>query len=630
MGGKGMKPDFNSLLANESPDAMVITTPGGTVVYWNSRAQAVFGYGSPEAVGRSLNKLIDPLDQPAQEREDPRQTSETEIVTIEAVRQRNDGSLVYVDISSKAIRNAEGEIEFCLSSIKDVTHLRVLRDAKFVHSKFGSLLESAPDGIVMVNATGRIVFTNSQADKLLGYERKELRGKLVEELLSERFRDAQVDHPGYRAAFFAEPRARAMGADLELYALRKDGSEFPVEISLNPFETEAGILVSGTIRDITERKRAEEVLRQSEERFRLLVEGVQEYAIFMLNPQGNVISWNKGAERIKGYKVDEIIGKHFSCFYTPEAIAQGKPQQELRTAMEHGQMSEEGWRVRKDGHKFWTSVVITALFDKDGCLQGFAKISRDMTEAKQIEQALNDKNIKLQENAQELARSNRDLQQFAYVASHDLQEPLRMVASFTQLLAKRYQDKLDQDAQDFIKFAVDGATRMQALISDLLAYSRVDRQEKPLKLTNCDAILEQVLVNLKLAIFDSGAVITHDPLPRMMADAAQLGQLFQNLLGNAIKFRSEKPTRVHFSSQRDGNGWKISVQDNGIGISSEYRERVFLIFQRLHTTAEYPGTGIGLAICKKIVERHGGRIWIESPPEGGSIFSFTLLTPLVT
>jgi light-regulated signal transduction histidine kinase (bacteriophytochrome) len=205
-----------------------------------------------------------------------------------------------------------------------------------------------------------------------------------------------------------------------------------------------------------------------------------------------------------------------------------------------------------------------------------------------------------------------------------------MVASFTQLLAKRYQDKLDQDAQDFIKFAVDGATRMQALISDLLAYSRVDRQEKPLKLTNCDAILEQVLVNLKLAIFDSGAVITHDPLPRMMADAAQLGQLFQNLLGNAIKFRSEKPTRVHFSSQRDGNGWKISVQDNGIGISSEYRERVFLIFQRLHTTAEYPGTGIGLAICKKIVERHGGRIWIESPPEGGSIFSFTLLTPLVT
>jgi PAS domain S-box-containing protein len=630
MGGKGTKPDFNSLLANETPDAIVITNPGGTVVYWNNRAEAVFGYGRAEAIGQSLNALVDPPDQPTQEREDPRQRLETGIVTIEAVRQRNDGSVVYVDISSKAVRNPEGEIVFLLSSIKDVTHLKVLRDAKFVYSKFGSLLESTPDGIVMANVTGRIVFTNSQADKLLGYERKELRGKLVEELLPERFRGAQVDHPGYRAAFFAEPRARAIGAGLELYALRKDGSEFPVEISLSPFETEAGILVAGTIHDNTERKRAEEVLRQSEERFRLLVEGVQEYAIFMLSPQGNVVSWNKGAERIKGYKADEIIGKHFSCFYTPEAIALGKPEEELRIAMEHGQMSEEGWRLRKNGQTFWTSVVITALFDKAGSLQGFAKISRDMTETKQAEQALNDKNIKLQENAQELARSNRDLQQFAYVASHDLQEPLRMVASFTQLLAKRYQGKLDQDAQDFIKYAVDGATRMQALISDLLAYSRVDRQEKPFKLTNCDAILEQVLANLKLAISDSGAVITHDPLPVMMADAAQLGQLFQNLLGNAIKFRSEKPTRVHLSSERHGNGWKISVQDNGIGISLEYRERVFLIFQRLHTTAEYPGTGIGLAICKKIVERHGGRIWIESPPGGGSIFTFTLLTTPVT
>jgi PAS domain S-box-containing protein len=394
-------------------------------------------------------------------------------------------------------------------------------------------------------------------------------------------------------------------------------------IDTNAIETANAIgPVSGS-----QRKRAEEDQRQSEELFRLLVEGVQEYAIFMLSPQGNVVSWNKGAERIKGYKVDEILGKHFSCFYPPEAIAEGKPEQELRTAMDQGQMKGEGWRLRKDGAKFWANVVITALFGKDGCLKGFAKISRDMTEAKRIEQALSDKNIELQEKAWELARSNRDLQQFAYVASHDLQEPLRMVASFTQLLADRYRDKLDQDAQDFIRYAVDGATRMQALISDLLTYSRLDRQEKPLKLANCDEILEQVLVNLKLSIVDSGAVITHDCLPVVMADDIQLGQLFQNLLGNAIKFRSEKPTRVHVSSNQYENGWKISVQDNGIGISPEHRERIFLIFQRLHTRAEYPGTGIGLAICKKIVERHGGRIWIESAPEGGSIISFTLLTP---
>ena len=370
----------------------------------------------------------------------------------------------------------------------------------------------------------------------------------------------------------------------------------------------------------------DEAVRQSEESFRLLVESVQEYAIFMLSPQGNVINWNKGAERIKGYTADEILGKHFSCFYPPEAIEQGKPGQELRTAIEQGQAKEEGWRVRKNGQRFWANVVITALFDKDGCLQGFAKISRDMTEAKRTEH-LNDKNIELQETARKLARSNRDLQQFAYVASHDLQEPLRMVASFTQLLANRYQDTLDQDAKDFIKYAVDGATRMQALISDLLTYSKVDRQEKSCGLINLDEILGQVLLNLKLAMVDSGAVITHDPLPVIMADEMQLGQLLQNLIGNAIKFRGEKPPRIHVSSKQNDNGWQISVHDNGIGISPEHRERVFLIFQRLHTMAEYPGTGIGLAICKKIVEGHGGRIWIESPPEGGSAISFTLLKP---
>jgi signal transduction histidine kinase len=241
--------------------------------------------------------------------------------------------------------------------------------------------------------------------------------------------------------------------------------------------------------------------------------------------------------------------------------------------------------------------------------------------------SLEKKTVELRESARDLTRSNRDLEQFAYVASHDLQEPLRMVASFTQLLAKRYQDKLDKDAHDFIEYAVDGATRMQTLISDLLNYSRVGAQAKAVKLTNCDAILQRVLLNLKFAIADVGAVITHDSLPVLMGNDTELNQLFQNLVGNAIKFRGENPPRVHVSSEPNENGWKISVQDNGIGISPEHRERIFLIFQRLHSRAEYPGTGIGLAICKKIVERYGGHIWIESPPQGGSIFSFTILTP---
>ncbi len=241
-----------------------------------------------------------------------------------------------------------------------------------------------------------------------------------------------------------------------------------------------------------------------------------------------------------------------------------------------------------------------------------------------LERRVAERTAELAERARDLARSNGELQQFAYVASHDLQEPLRMVASFTQLLAKRYKDKLDDDAREFITFAVDGAMRMQTLISDLLSYSRVGTQGKPFERTECDSVLDRALSGLRLAIKDAGAVIKHDPLPAVLADPVQLSQLFQNLVTNAIKFRATKAPHVQISAEKDGDDWKISVRDNGIGISPEHADRIFVIFQRLHTKTEYPGTGIGLAICKKIVERHGGRIWVEPSPGGGSTFCFTI------
>jgi signal transduction histidine kinase len=225
---------------------------------------------------------------------------------------------------------------------------------------------------------------------------------------------------------------------------------------------------------------------------------------------------------------------------------------------------------------------------------------------------------------EELIRSNADLQQFAYVASHDLQEPLRMVASYTQLLAKRYKGKLDADADDFIGYAVDGATRMQRLINDLLTYSRVTSQGREFEQVDCDLLLDSVLSTLRLTIEENLAVVTHDALPKVTADGGQLGQLFQNLVSNAIKFHGAEPPRVHVSAERQNNQWLFSVRDNGIGVDPQYVDRIFVIFQRLHDREEYPGTGIGLALCKKIVERHGGHIWVESQPGRGATFLFTI------
>jgi len=244
-------------------------------------------------------------------------------------------------------------------------------------------------------------------------------------------------------------------------------------------------------------------------------------------------------------------------------------------------------------------------------------LQKEVSERKWTEKALEGK-------TGELARSNRDLEQFAYVASHDLQEPLRMVTSYVQLLAKRYKGKLDSDANDFIHFAEDGAVRMWKLINDLLTYSRLGTHGKELKPTDCETALHQTLDNLKVAVEENEALITHDALPTLMADNLQLIQLFQNLIGNAIKFRGTELPRIHISASRNGNGWIFSVRDNGIGIAPEYAQRIFVIFQRLHSREKYAGTGIGLSICQRIVERHGGHIWVESELGKGATFYFTL------
>jgi PAS domain S-box-containing protein len=313
----------------------------------------------------------------------------------------------------------------------------------------------------------------------------------------------------------------------------------------------------------------------------------------------------------------------------------------------------ETWR---DGRETWVSTTKVPLRNREGEIIGTMGISRDITERRIAELELQQYKLHLEElvaartseltaakealerdiaarqlveqalarKARELDRSNKDLEKFAYVASHDLQEPLRMVASYTQLLARRYKGKLDAEADEFIGFAVDGANRMKQLIQDLLAYSRLSTRGSSLEPTDSEAACSASIINLRQAIADARAVVTVDSLPTVLADASQLTQLFQNLIGNAIKYRAEHIPQIRVSAHDEGHDWIFRVSDNGIGIESQYFERIFEMFQRLHTRKEYAGTGIGLAICRHIVERHGGKIWVESQPGQGSKFRFSI------
>jgi len=355
-------------------------------------------------------------------------------------------------------------------------------------------------------------------------------------------------------------------------------------------------------------------LRESEARYRLLAD-ISPMGIFMTDSTGRPLYLNPRGAQILGLPPEQALQINWAQLL-PDEDRQRVIEEWTRQTAESASIQIETRLRRPDGALIWAQVNAAPHRREDGELV-YIGVLNDITERKQAE-------AQLQKTLADLARSNADLQQFAYVASHDLQEPLRMVASYVQLLAMRYQGRLDADADEFIGYAVEGAKRMQQLILDLLEYARVDTRGQPLEPVDADAVCRWTVEDLKMAIADSHGEVTWDPLPVVKADATQLGMVFQNLIGNALKFHGEEPPRVHISAQRRDGEWVFSVRDNGIGIDPIHFDRIFVIFQRLHTAREYPGTGIGLAICKKIVERHGGRIWVESAPGKGATFYFTL------
>ena len=465
---------------------------------------------------------------------------------------------------------------------------------------FHEIVESSPNGVVLVDREGRISLINRETERMFGYARSELVGRSIETLVPLRFREG---HPDFRRAFTSNPRSRLMGAGRDLFGLHKNGSEIPIEIGLNPIATNQGLFVLASVVDISAR-------RHAEQRFRVAVEA-SPHGMLMVDPTGRIVLLNREIERIFDYGREELLGQSIEML-VPAEVRDHHPK--LRSTFHRAPLTRpmgagrDLFGRRRDGSQIPVEIALNPIETEEGLFVLASVV--DISPRKKAEE--------------ELRRSNEELERFAYVASHDLQEPLRTIASYVQLLSRRYRDQLGGEAAEFIDFAVAGAARMQRLIEDLLAFSRVSTQQHVPQPIDAEAVLLESLDDLRASIVASDAVITHDRLPRVSADAGHIEQLFTNLIGNALKFRGIDAPRIHIDVSRQGRFWQFAVGDNGVGLDMQYHERIFVIFQRLHARDRYEGTGVGLAVCKKIVERHGGRIWVDSSPGRGATFHFTL------
>lgn len=595
-------------LVELAPDGVAIQSEG-KLVFLNSTGAKVLGAKSPEElIGKSVFDFVHrDYREIVKERLRLMTEEQKAVPLIEEKFVRLDGTVMVGEVTSIPF-TYRGK-PATQTWFRDITWRKqaeaALRESE---ERYRKLVELAPDGI-LVQSEGIISFVNASAAKSLGADSPaQIIGRSIWDLV----------HPDYRQV--VEGRIGTMtetGAPAPLIEerfLRFDGSSIVVEVAATPFTWRGKPAVEVWFRDISGRKQMEDALRESEERYRTLVELSPDG--IAIHSEGKIIFANQTTAGLVGAKSpEELIGKPIWDFVDPHyrTIA----AERIKAVIEKKKLVPfiEEVFLRLDGTPYVAEVAST-VFTHRGKLAIQTWI-RDVTwrkkAAEEVKQAMAD-----------LERSNKELEQFAYAVSHDLREPLRVVTNFTQLLERRYKGKLDKDADEFITVVVDGAARMDKMIDDLLEYSRVGTRGQAFGPTDCEAALEQALANLKGAIEESKAVVSHDPLPTVTGDASQIARLLQNLISNAIKFRRQKAPRVHIAAKKEWNEWIFSVRDDGIGIAKEDFPRLFQVFSRLHGRGEYPGTGVGLAICKRIVGRHGGRIWVQSQAGKGSTFYFTI------
>jgi PAS domain S-box-containing protein len=611
--------NFRDSIEN-SPLGIRIVDEDGNTLYANRALLDTWGYSSLEElkeVPRKQRFTPQSYDE-HRIRVEKRERGEHVTSNYEMSIMRSDGQVRILSVSrGEVLWNGEKKFQVVH---QDITERKQAEEAlSKSEEKYRTILKEMEDGYFEVDLAGNFTFANDSMCRYLRYPMEELLGMNYRSCTAKE--EIERMYRAYNEVYRTGKPNRGFNSKI----VRKDGSIGFADVKVSLLRNQGGDIIGfrGLGRDVTERKQAEEALRESEARHRTLFETMAQGVVYQ-NAEGLIISANPAAERILGLTLDQMMGKtsidprwkaihedgsDFPGDTHPAMVAlkTGKPVRNVVMGVFHPGFNKHVW--------ININAIPQFLAGESEPYQVYTTFE-DITELKLAAE-------ELEKAVEELQRSNAELERFAYVASHDLQEPLRMVSSYTQLLERRYKDKLDADANDFINYAVDGAGRMQELLNDLLVYSRVGTRAKPFKLTDMGAVLGAALDNLQVTIKESKARVSHDSLPTLMADEGQMVQVLQNLISNAVKFRGEKSPRIRVSAEQRDSEWVFSVKDNGIGIEPQYFDRVFLIFQRLHRD-EYPGTGTGLAIAKRIVERHGGRMWIESQPGKGSTFYFSI------